>query len=124
MYKIGVRNEIMCSKGGRGMNLVKPKSEVESGIRELSSGAYHLLDIYYTLYSGWDFVDSVMAHKLNVGIRRYKTLRKELIDKGYLYIAKGPEVDNYYVGKSAVKDFLSLASNSKSKFSIVNKELV
>lgn len=102
-YKLSKRTEIMHSKGKRGSNFTKPVDEMFQAIKELSAPARTLLDIYYAVNSGWNFNDKHMAEVLGVTVRRFKEIRKELIDKEYLYIAKGPEVDNYYVGKSAVR---------------------
>ena len=98
------RNEIMHSKGNRGQNIIKPKKETLDALKELSGRARGLLDIYYSVNSGWNFNDNHMAKTLGVSVRTYKILRKELLDAKYLYIAKGPEVTNYYVGKQAVRE--------------------
>jgi len=102
----GKKNEIMHSKGKAMKNIIKPKDETLLAIKELTSNARILLDIYYSVNSGWDFNDNHMAKTMGVEVRTYKLMRKELIDKGYLYIAKGPEVNNYYVGKQAVGNIM------------------
>ena len=105
------RNEIMHSKGSKMNNIVKPKDETLLSIKELTGSARALLDIYYSVNSAWDFHDNHMAKTMGVGVRTYKLMRKELIDKKYLYIAKGPEVNNYYVGKKAVAGILKGKEN-------------
>lgn len=106
--KIDKRTEIIHSNGGRGKNIIKPKEETLESFKILSGGARALLDIYYSVNSGWNFHDEHMSSILNVTIRRYKELRTELINHGYLYIAKGPMVNNYYVGRKAVTEIMRI----------------
>ncbi len=97
------RNEIINSKGKyMGYKLTKPLPEVWDAMKDLTSNAYKLLDYYYAVNSGWEFTDSDMANALGVSGRTIGALRSELVEKGYLYVAKGKEVDVYYVGKEAV----------------------
>ena len=113
-----IKNEIHHSKvsTNKMLKITKPRDETLLAIRELTSNARVLLDILYSLHTDWEFKDEVMADMANVKVRTYKLMVKELKEKGYLYIAKGPEVDNYYIGKDAVKKFLE----SKSKRGEIN----
>jgi Mn-dependent DtxR family transcriptional regulator len=90
--------------------LIKPINETLVAMTDLSPSAYLLLDYYYSVNSGWVFVQQQMAKTIGISIRTLERAQKELKDKGYLYIAKGKEVNTYYVGKGAVNDFLKSTS--------------
>ena len=81
-----------------------PTYEVLDAMKELSSGAFKLLMYYYSRSTGWSFEDEDIAESLDVTVRVFKTLRKELVDKEYLLINKG-ETNVYFVGKRAVKEW-------------------
>lgn len=78
-----------------------PANEAVESMKDLSSNAYKLLILYYSRRSGWSFNDNEVALKLGVTERKFKELRKELIDKEYLFITRG-EQPVYFVGRKAV----------------------
>jgi hypothetical protein len=82
-----------------------PTHEAIEAMKELSDVAYKLLIYYYSKSTGWNFDDTVMADALGVTPRTISERRNELIDKGYLMIEKGKNIDNYFVGKKAVMDW-------------------
>ena len=79
-----------------------PTEEALTAMKDLSSGAYKLLIYYYSKSTKWDFKDSEIATTVGVSLRRLQELHKELKEKGYLYIEKGPSITNYFVGRQAV----------------------
>lgn len=82
-----------------------PTYEVLDAMKELSSNAFKLLIYYYSKSTGWKFTDVDIANTLDVTAKTVGILRKELIDKGYLYILKNKHTDTYFVGKRAVKEW-------------------
>ena len=82
-----------------------PTYEALDAMKDLSSGAFKLLIYYYSRSSGWDFNDTDIANTLGVTTKRLLELRKELVDKEYLLISKGTHIDNYFVGKKAVREW-------------------
>ena len=79
-----------------------PTDEAITAMKDLSSGAYKLLIYYYSKSTGWNFNDVEIAATVGVSVRRLQELHKELKDKGYLFIEKGPTITNYFVGRKAV----------------------
>jgi len=104
---IRTRNELVHTKGGRMDSINKPKKETIAAITDLSPTAYVLLDYFYSVKSGWVFIEKKMTKTLGVTSRTLQKAKRELVQKGYLYIAKGGEITTYYVGKGAVNEFLS-----------------
>jgi len=107
---INRRNEIVQSKANTKSDrgnypVIRPRIEMLNAMTELSKNAYFLLDYYYTVKSGWIFDDNQIKVTIGTDIRGLQRAKKELKDKGYLYIAKGNEVNNYYIGKQAVDSF-------------------
>lgn len=83
--------------------LSMPSNEATKAMSELSSGAFKLLVYYYSKQNGWKFDDNEIAKTLNITVKRFKEIRKELVDKDYLLIGKGRgDYTNYFVGKSQV----------------------
>lgn len=82
-----------------------PTNEVLDAMKKLSSGAFKLLMYYYSKSTGWDFDDVEIAEVLGVQVSRVVVLRKELVDKEYLLIEKGSNINNYFVGRKAVMDW-------------------
>jgi len=103
---IRTRNELVHTKGKPMDNLRKPLKESIEAITDLSPSAYVLLDYFYSVKSGWTFVEKQMTTTLGVTPRTLQKAKRELINKGYLYISKGNEVTTYYIGKGAVNEFL------------------
>jgi hypothetical protein len=82
-----------------------PTSDLQNGYKELTANAFKLLTYYYSKSDGWEFDDKEIARAFGLnGDRTIGTLRKELVDKGYLLFYKGI-VDNYFVGKKRVEEF-------------------
>ena len=81
-----------------------PTYEVLDAMTDLSANAFKLLMYYYSKSTGWHFEDEDIAKTLGVTVRVVKTLKKELIDKEYLLIAKG-DITTYFVGKRAVREW-------------------
>lgn len=99
---------VMSKSRGKPMtNIIKPRDEAEQAMTELSPSAYMLLDYYYSKDDGWEFTKAHMMKTLGITERTLQRAKKELIEKRYLHIASGKEVDNYFVGKQQVRDFLS-----------------
>ena len=84
-----------------------PTDEAITAMKDLSSGAYKLLIYFYSRSTGWDFNDDEMADIIDVSLKRVKELKKELVDKGYLLIEKGPSIDNYFIGRQAVTAWMN-----------------
>ena len=80
-----------------------PTHEALSAMKDLSSGAFKLLIYYYSKSTGWEFKDEEIADALGVTIKRLKELKKELVDKGYLLVLKGSDIENYFIGRQAVQ---------------------
>ena len=83
-----------------------PQTEIIEAMKDLSNGSYKLLMYYYSRRDGWRFIDANIANAIDSSERQVKKFRKELIDKHYLLIQKG-QVDVYFVGKLAVRQFLT-----------------
>jgi len=81
-----------------------PQAEIKLMITELTPGARNLLLYIYSLSDGWEWREEAVASAIATTVRQLKTYKKELIDKQYLFIQKGP-IDVYFVGKQAVKRF-------------------
>ena len=79
-----------------------PTTEALTAMKDLTSGAFKLLIYYYSKSTGWEFKDDEMADALDVSEKRLKELKKELVDKEYLLILKGVDIDNYFIGRKAV----------------------
>lgn len=79
-----------------------PTDEALTAMKDLSSGAYKLLIYYYSKSTGWHFEDEEIASTIGVALDTLRKLHKELKDKGYLLIEKGPSITNYFVGRKAV----------------------
>lgn len=82
-----------------------PTDEALLAMKDLSSGAFKLLIYYYSKSTGWKFVDSQIAETLGVTEVVVKRLKKELIDKGYLYVEKGTNFNTYFIGRKAVLEW-------------------
>lgn len=82
-----------------------PTYEVLESMKELSSNAFKLLMYYYSKSTGWKFTDAEIANTLDVTVKTVGILRKELVDKEYLYILKNKNTDTYFVGKRAVREW-------------------
>lgn len=82
-----------------------PTYEVLESMKELSSGAFKLLMYYYSKSTGWEFNDESIADTVGVSVDTMKRLRKELMDKDYLYIESSKNTDMYFVGKRAVREW-------------------
>jgi len=81
-----------------------PTEEALEAMTQLSSGAFKLLIYYYSKFTGWNFSDEEICKTLDVSTRRLKQLRKELVDKKYVYIQKGG-IDVYFIGKASVEEW-------------------
>ena len=79
-----------------------PTEEAITAMKDLTANAYKLLIYYYSKSTGWKFDDAEMAETIGVTDRTLKDCKRELINKGYLYIEKGTTIDNYFIGKQAV----------------------
>ncbi len=97
------RTVIMHSRDSN-YNTSIPTEELITAMNDLSTGAYKMLMYYYSRKTGWNFSDTEIAKTIDVSERTVKTLRKELIDKKYLSIAKGA-IDNYFIGRRAVQEW-------------------
>ena len=84
-----------------------PTYEALDAMKDLSSGAFKLLIYYYSKSTGWEFVDSEIATAIGVSEKRLKELKHELKTKGYLLILKGVDIDNYFIGRTAVNNWLN-----------------
>jgi predicted transcriptional regulator len=82
-----------------------PTYEVLESMRELTDTGFKLLMYYYSKSTGWRFDDADIAMTLGVTPRTVSNARKELIDKEYLLIEKGKNIDTYFVGKRAVREW-------------------
>ena len=82
-----------------------PTEEALLAMKDLSSGAFKLLIYYYSKSTGWKFVDSQIAETLGVSEIVVKRLKKELSDKGYLYVEKGNSFNTYFIGRKAVLEW-------------------
>ena len=82
-----------------------PTYEVLESMKELSDTAFKLLMYYYSKSTGWKFDDVDIAKTLGVTTRTVANARKELVDKDYLLIEKGKNIDTYFVGKRAVMEW-------------------
>lgn len=82
-----------------------PTHEAISAMKDLTSGAFKLLIYYYSKSTGWEFDDDEIADTLSVTPKRLKELKKELTDKDYLLVAKGADIDNYFIGRQAVQNW-------------------
>ncbi len=82
-----------------------PTDEALLAMKDLSSGAFKLLIYYYSKSTGWKFVDSQIADTLGVTEVVVKRLKKELVDKGYLYVEKGVNFNTYFIGRKAVLEW-------------------
>lgn len=82
-----------------------PTDEAMTAMKDLSSGAYKLLIYYYSKSTGWNFQDVEIANTVGVAVDTLRKLHKELKDKGYLLIEKGPTITNYFVGRKAVLEW-------------------
>ena len=102
--KYAKRTVLMHSQGHFQCRI--PADEALTAMTDLSAGAYKLLIYYYSKSTGWSFVDKQIADTIGVTERRLKELRKELIEKRYLYIAKG-DIDNYFIGRRQVSEWLN-----------------
>jgi helix-turn-helix protein len=79
-----------------------PTEEALTAMKELTDTAYKLLIYYYSKSTGWNFSDLEIGRVLGVTERTVQTARKELVDKEYLLVEKGKNIDNYFIGKRAV----------------------
>ena len=82
-----------------------PTHEAIDAMKDLSSGAFKLLIYYYSKSTGWNFRDEEIAETLGITVKRLGELRKELIDKDYLLVERGQNIDNYFIGRQAVRDW-------------------
>lgn len=99
--KLKKKGVVMHSQGAYKCRI--PTNEAISAMKDVSSGAFKLLIYYYSKSTGWAFDDTEIADTIGVTERRLKELKKELIDKDYLYISKGADIDNYFIGRQAVQ---------------------
>jgi len=81
-----------------------PQNEALTAMKDLNPKAYQLLIYYYSRLDGWKFDDEEIARTIGTTERMVKTYRKELIEKEYLWIAKG-DLTVYFVGRKAVGEF-------------------
>lgn len=82
-----------------------PTHEAIDAMKDLSSGAFKLLIYYYSKSTGWQFDDKEMADTIGITVKRLSELKKELVDKDYLLILKGHDIDNYFIGRNAVRNW-------------------
>lgn len=82
-----------------------PTEEALLAMKDLSSGAFKLLIYYYSKSTGWKFIDEQIAETLGVTLIVMKRLKKELVDKGYLYIEKGTNFNTYFIGRQSVLEW-------------------
>lgn len=82
-----------------------PTYEVLESMKELTDTGFKLLMYYYSKSTGWKFDDADIAATLGVTPRTVANARKELIEKEYLLIEKGRNLDTYFVGKRAVREW-------------------
>lgn len=80
-----------------------PTHEAIDAMKDLTSGAFKLLIYYYSKSTGWEFIDEEIAKALGVTGKRLKELKRELVNKDYLLVAKGADIDNYFIGRQAVR---------------------
>jgi hypothetical protein len=92
-----------------------PTHEALDAMKDLTSGAFKLLIYYYSKSTGWEFVDDEIANALGVTTKRLKELKKELTDKDYLLVAKGADIDNYFIGRQAVRNWKDPAENTEGE---------
>ena len=82
-----------------------PTNEAIDAMKDLSSGAFKLLIYYYSKSTGWNFNDEEIASTLGISVRRLGELKKELTDKDYLLVENGRNIDNYFIGRQAVRQW-------------------
>ena len=101
------RTEIVHSSTQAGQYRIKcPSHEIKEGLAELSANGFRLFMYLTTCNSCCNFDDDNMCKVLGFkSVRTLQGYRKELKSLGYLHVAKGKEVDVYYVGKQAVVMF-------------------
>lgn len=82
-----------------------PTHEAIDAMKDLSSGAFKLLIYYYSKSTGWEFKDAEIADTLGITVKRLGELKKELVDKDYLLVERGQNIDNYFIGRQAVRNW-------------------
>lgn len=82
-----------------------PTNEAIDAMKDLSSGAFKLLIYYYSKSTGWNFNEIEIAEALGISVKRVGELKKELTDKDYLLIESGKNIDNYFIGRQAVRQW-------------------
>jgi len=72
----------------------------------LSKNALYVYIIFASLHQSRDPTDAYMCKKCEMSIKTYKKAKKELKDKGFLYVrrlgAQGAKIE-YYLGENSVK---------------------
>ena len=92
-----------------------PTHEALDAMKDLTSGAFKLLIYYYSKSTGWEFVDTEIAEALSVTPKRLRELKKELVDKDYLLVARGADIDNYFIGRQAVRNWKDPAESTEEE---------
>ena len=82
-----------------------PSDELVTAQHDLTSKAFGLLMYYYSKGTKWEWKDEVIAKDLTMTERKVKEYRAELISKEYLYVVRGKNLDNYFIGRQAVMDW-------------------
>ena len=103
MNKKQKRNIMIHSKNAYTCRI--PTHEAITAMKDLTDTAYKLLIYYYSKSTGWEFRDEEIANVLGVTLRTVGNAKKELIDKEYLLIEKGSNIDNYFIGRQAVLEW-------------------
>lgn len=91
-----------------------PEQELLDAIKELTGNALKLFLYYFTKGSGWTFKDEEIAILLDVTEKTIAANRRELIDKKFLLIVEGKEIDNYFLGKTKVHKWISRLEDPSS----------
>lgn len=79
--------------------------DLNSAIEQLSPNALRLLMYYYSKGTGWRFDDEKITKKLGIKQRTLNSIRKELIDKGFIFIIHAEAANTYVLGKQTTHKF-------------------
>lgn len=85
--------------------------ELETALRVLKENEFRLLMYYFSKNSRWKFKDTEICETLGIKDRTLNDLRKGLIDKGFLLIYLGNDINNYFVGEEAVRSWKMYQEN-------------
>ena len=100
-----MKNTVIKKSVTDNLNMTRiPTSDLTVGFKELKPNSVKLLLYYYSKGDGWDFRSDVIADDLGVKISTVRTLTRELVSKGYLFVVRG-KVINYFVGRKEVSAY-------------------